>query len=267
MTVHNLFGRISEILKLFLLLFCFLSTNTWAAKKPYIVVLDPGHGGKDKGATIYFGKGKNMQELNEKNIVLQLAKNVGRILEDPEYWAPLNRKITVLYTRDRDKDMALEDRARLARNKKAALFVSIHVNADKTGTAHGFETYFLNNAGKATNRQHLVLNLRQKKGNPLDLLLRSVSTDSNMERSRLAAINIQQSVTKIFKKNNMKVRNRGVRQEIFQVLTDTQTPSVLLEALFLSNKKDQALLLDKAQQAKLSKGIAQGILRFLSSIE
>ena len=106
-------------------------SNALAARsgpKPYVVVLDPGHGGTDTGAIGKQGK----KRVAEKDIALAIAIRTRRILEDPAYSKALGRPIKVLLTRAKDEYISLEDRSEKARNLKADLFVSIHANAESS---------------------------------------------------------------------------------------------------------------------------------------
>ena len=94
------------------------------------VVIDAGHGGKDPGAT---GPGG----LREKDVVLDIAKRLGKILRD-------DKGLEVIYTRDKDLFVPLNERTEIANSKGADLFISIHVNASRRRNARGIETYFLN---------------------------------------------------------------------------------------------------------------------------
>ena len=154
-SIIDLFGSLFINLKLFFIALLLLSNSCEIgalaastpknASAPYIVVLDPGHGGSDVGA--------QNKALLEKDIALAIATRVGRVLKDRKYWAPLGRKVKVIFTREKDVDVSLEARAAVAHENHADLFVSIHCNSEATGTVRGVETYFLNNTDDSSNQK------------------------------------------------------------------------------------------------------------------
>jgi N-acetylmuramoyl-L-alanine amidase len=231
---------------------------------PYIVVLDPGHGGDDHGATVKVGK----KWVREKDIALGLAIRTQRILQDSEYWKPLGRKIKVILTRDRDRYLSLEQRAEIAKNAKADLFLSIHANSDPSKKARGVETYFLNNTdSSSSSKLEEIENKRSKKyarKSDASLLLRSIAADAVLDDSKQAAELVQSSVVDHLRGHDLAVADRGVRQGLFYVLLDAQVPAVLLEAAFLNNPKDREIVDNGEGRQKVAEGIAKGVLRFLA---
>ena len=114
---------------------------------PLVIVIDPGHGGRDRGAT---GVGK----VREKTINLTLAQRLGRALE-----RQLGAK--VVFTRTRDRYVSLRDRVRFANRAKADLFISIHANAHRRSSAHGVETYFVRGARRMGSKSWRLARLVQ----------------------------------------------------------------------------------------------------------
>lgn len=134
--------------------------------------------------------------------------------------------IDVLLTRNSDDYVSIEDRVKLANDEVADVLLSLHINAEAGGdTATGLETYY-------------------KKG--------ATDTSPTYAKTVHKAVN-----------SYVSVRDRGVRENIFQVLTDTKAPSVLVECGFLTNAEEEKKLLDEAYQIQLAEGIAQGVLSFL----
>ncbi len=242
-----------------------LPVSVSAAAKPYIVVLDPGHGGHDKGAIGYSGK----KPVYEKDFALGIAIRTARYLRNPKYTSALGRPIRVLFTRKKDKDVSLEARSDLARNSHADLFVSIHTNSETTKTVSGFETYFLNNTDSESSRKlEEIENKTSKKHageKPEDLVIKSVAVDAMVGASREAATVIHKSIMEYFKLLAYPRADRGVKQALLYVLLDSETPAVLLEALFISHPKDLAFLKQGENRDKIAEGLAEGILRFLAS--
>lgn len=263
----KLFGKNLRNLKLFFL----VVTSTFipnkytglalaAAPTPYIVVLDPGHGGADKGASI--------KDNYEKDLALGIAIRIGRVLNDPKYWSPLGRRIKVVFTRTKDYDVSLETRSRIAHENKADLFVSIHLNSEPTGTVSGIESYFLNNTDDTSNAKLAEIENKNSRKyasvKPEALVLRSIAADAVVESSHEAAELIHNSILQYLEKQGSPVHNRGVKQALLYVLLDAQTPAVLLEPGFLSHKRDLSFLSQGENRQKLAEGIARGILRYLA---
>lgn len=234
------------------------------AQKPYIVVLDPGHGGADHGATGRLGR----KHIAEKDISLAIAVRTAKILNDPVYAKPLGRKIKVILTRRKDKTVPLDTRSDLARKEKADLFVSIHANSETTHKARGLETYFLNNTtDEASLKLQQIENKTSRRARPKsdDLLLRSVAADAMVETSHSAAEILQTSISDQLRSEDIAFTDRGVKQAMLYVLLDSQVPAALVECFYVSNPKDLAFVAQPDNRAKIAEGLAKGILRFLAT--
>lgn len=273
-SIIDLFGSLFRNLKLFFAVLGIqlipLEIHALAAP-PYIVVLDPGHGGSDTGAQGIVSKpdkNKKSKPLFEKDISLAIATRVGRVLNDPQYWMPLGRKVNVIFTRKKDSEVSLEARAKLAHENKADLFVSIHCNSETTSTVRGVESYFLNNTDDASSKKlaEIENKFTKKYANvkPEDLILRSVAVDAMVEASKQAANLVHLSLLQHLERSDAPLKSRGVKQALLYVLLDSQTPAVLLEPAFLSNKQDALFLSQAENRQKIAEGIAIGILRFLA---
>lgn len=236
-----------------------------AAQKPYVVVLDPGHGGADLGATGKLGK----KRIAEKDISLAIAVRAAKILADPAYWKPLGRRVNVILTRSKDKTVSLEERSDRARKSHADLFVSVHANSETTHKARGLETYFLNNTSdEASLKLQQIENktskrTREKKSD--DLLLRSVAADAWVADSRGAAETLQTSIADQLRSENETFTDRGVKQAMLYVLLDSQVPAALVECFYVSNPNDLAFVSQPENRAKIAEGLAKGVLRFLAT--
>lgn len=257
--VTPLFGILAILLNPF---FLTSENKALADSTPYIVVIDPGHGGEDKGAVGKLGK----KTVYEKDIALGIAIRTSRVLSNPKYWRPLGRRVKTVLTRDRDREISLEERSELARSLKAHLFVSIHSNSDTTGHADGVETYFLNNTDDESSKKLEEIENRTAKERPPEaLVLRSVAADAWVDASRVAARTLHQSVIEHLRVRDGRVHDRGVKQAMLYVLLDSQVPAVLFEAFFMSHKKDLAYLSEGANRQKIAEGLAKGILRYLAT--
>jgi N-acetylmuramoyl-L-alanine amidase len=262
------FGILTAVLSSFFLLLenraLAAPTPPSPAEKPYVVVLDPGHGGADHGASVRVGK----KRITEKEIALGIAIRTSRVLENPDYWKPLGRPVKVILTRRHDKDVSLEQRSETARKAGADLFVSIHANADPRRRAHGLETYFLNNTDlKSATKLEQIENKSSRKyanADPASLLIRSVAADAVVESSRQAAQTLHQSLLDHLRSKEVPVHDRGVRQGMFYVLLDAQVPAVLVEAFFLTHPRDREFVRRPENRQKVAEGLAKGVLRHLA---
>ena len=134
--------------------------------------------------------------------------------------------VQVVITRSEDKFVSLEDRTKMANSQEVDALVSIHMNAETVGnTAYGIETYY-----------------------------RSGATD----KSQVLAKVVQETIG-----SYIKIRDRGVKEDIFQLLRDTKMPAILVECGFITNEKEEQKLLDEQYQNQLAEGISQGVLVFL----
>lgn len=262
-TVFPLFGYLLLTLNPF-----FTSWNNEALAappRPYIVVLDPGHGGHDHGASAQNGK----QRVTEKELSLGIAIRTARALRSEDLAAALDRPVKVILTREKDIYVSLEQRAEIARKAGADLFVSIHSNSDPSKKGEGLETYFLNNTDHASESKLEQIENRTTErykgpGKQASLLLRSVSADAVVDSSREAAETLHGSLSAYLKSNQVSFQDRGVRQGLLYVLLDSQVPAVLLEAFFMSHPADLKLLTQGESRQKIADGLARGILRYLA---
>jgi len=196
------------------------------------ITLDPGHGGRDQGAC--------GSSLREKIATLLLARRVGAILRSCGYRVNL--------TRERDYFVPLGERCRIQRATKSDLFVSIHVNAAADRSLHGIETYALTPAGAASSSG----------GKPSRTTFSGNRTDAN---NVLLAYSIQCALLR-----RTRAFDRGVKRARFAVLRDLTAPGVLVEVGFLSNRREERLLLDPAYREKIARGIAEGIIVYHRSV-
>jgi N-acetylmuramoyl-L-alanine amidase len=235
------------------------------APKPYVVVLDPGHGGNDHGASAVLGK----KRITEKEIALGIAIRTARALRGEEYAGILDRPVQVLLTREKDIYVGLEQRAEIARKAGADLFVSIHSNSDPSKKGEGLEIYFLNNTDQTSDSKLEQIENRLTErykgpGKQASLLLRSVAADAVVDSSREAAGTLQASLGDHLRGKGISFQDRGVRQGLLYVLLDSQVPAVLLEAFFMSHPGDLKLLNEPDSRQMIADGLARGILRYLA---
>ena len=223
--------------------------------KNKVIVIDAGHGGKDGGAIGYDGK------LLEKDIVLSIALKTGDELRKMGY--------QVFYTRTKDRYINLRDRTKLANDKRANLFISIHANAafnkSKAKTMQGVETFFLSTARSERSKEVAALE------NKADLeeanfflkqnFLSALSREKIIASNRLA-IDIQKNILNSVRKK-YKVVDGAVREAPFWVLVGAQDmPAVLIEVGYISHNDEGKRLSNKLYQELLAKGIALGVQNY-----
>jgi N-acetylmuramoyl-L-alanine amidase len=220
-----------------------------AALRPVrTVVIDPGHGGRDPGAIGVGG-------LREKDVTLALARHLGRDLDA--------RGFRVVFTRDDDRAISLEERTAIAESVSGDVFVSVHANAARRRSVRGVETYYLNE-----NHERHSLNLAARENgiprqrvDALQHTLARLQMEEIMPYSQRLARMVQERMV-----NGLPHRKRpedlGVKKGPFYVLFLSNMPAILIETGFLTNRDDAARLRDKAYLQLLSGQIAEGLVRY-----
>lgn len=219
------------------------------------IVLDPGHGGKDKGAS-------SPNHIHEKDITLALAKELQKILQD-------ETGCEVILTRTRDRYLSLEERTAIANAQKADLFISIHINAHEDRSLGGIETYFLNLSNdKESARVAAIENATStKKISDLETILHDLMLNTKIKESSRLAGEVQSKVVGRLRTQYEGLRDLGTKQAPFYVLVGAEMPSVLIEAAFITNPKEEQLLKDKQFQENLAKAIASGIESYVKHVK
>ena len=218
------------------------------------IVLDPGHGGRDPGAI-------GPKGLREKDVVLSLAKRIKQRLEARGY--------EVLMTRNSDVYVKLEDRALFANSRKADLFVSIHTNASKNRKVRGVETYFIGVARDRQSSETAMLENAVSDENALsdlEQILHSLMNQENMWQSSMLAETVQESMHGELNGKYGTIKNLGVKQAPFYVLSKTDMPAVLVETSFISNSSEEKLLQRSDYRDSLSDSIIRGIINYTKKI-
>jgi N-acetylmuramoyl-L-alanine amidase len=212
------------------------------------VVIDPGHGGRDPGAIGVGG-------LREKDVTLALSRELGRELE--------SRGFRVVFTREDDRTIGLEERTAIAGSVSGDVFVSVHANAARRRSVHGIETYYLNE-----NHERHSLNLAARENgiprqqvNALQHTLARLQMEEIMPHSQRLARLVQERMV-----NGLPRRERptdlGVKKGPFYVLFLSNMPAILIEAGFLTNRDDAARLRDPNYVQLLARQIAVGLDRY-----
>lgn len=238
-----------------------------APKKPFRVVIDAGHGGVDEGTVYDNGR----LRVAEKDVTLLLAKETARQLR--------RKGIDVLLTREKDQEMPLHARTALANRYQADVFLSIHMNSTSTpmvSEAEGVETYILNNTSDAASRRLAYFENQGVSTTLIDapaeqpdvaLILKDLQLGANLSESKRLACAVQGNLVEATTKKSRELhhRDRGVKQALFYVLLGADMPSILVEAGFLTNPKDRAIVLSTAGQRAMSTAIAQAVEQFRST--
>jgi N-acetylmuramoyl-L-alanine amidase len=217
-----------------------------------LIVIDPGHGGRDPGAVGRSG-------LKEKDVALGIAVQVKNILQG-------QKKARVVLTRDRDQFLPLERRAWIANSKDADLFVSIHANAHPSRSVSGVETYYLDNTtDRAAMRVAALENATpEKKGDDLSRILIDLRLNVNAVESNDLAQTMQKAIVqKVRQKGYKGTRDLGAKGSLFYVLIGAHMPSVLVEVAFLTNPSEEKRLATRDYRKALAEGVARGITDYL----
>jgi N-acetylmuramoyl-L-alanine amidase len=210
---------------------------------PPTVVLDPGHGGSNLGATGVGG-------LHEKQLALAVTRAVADRLRA--------RGITVLLTRTTDQTLTLRQRVEIADRVPADLFVSIHANASPTRTQHGYETYVLTARGIDVDGRALRADTTTPRpGIDPDIAL--VLDDVERGASQWEAANLAARMQRALRDRRGPDGDRGVRQDAQHVLLGATMPAVLVEVGFLDHPLEGRQLADPATQSQLADAIAEAV--------
>jgi N-acetylmuramoyl-L-alanine amidase len=247
----------------FVMLFGFQQQKQPAASKQpgtiKTIVIDAGHGGKDPGC--------HGSSNHEKNVCLAMALELGRKIKEgyPE--------IKVVFTRDKDVFVELDDRAKIANKANADLFICIHANS-ASATAYGTETYVLglhktDAQAKIADRENSTIYLEADKGekykdfdlSPDAIIARQLQLSVFLDQSILFADKLQNEFKSIGR------FDRGVKQAGFLVLYKTTMPSVLIETGFLTNRDEEKFLADTSGQKKMAGAMFIAFEKYKAELE
>jgi N-acetylmuramoyl-L-alanine amidase len=218
------------------------------------IVIDAGHGGHDTGTI-----GPN--GLLEKDVVLDVAKRLGRLLE-----ARLGAE--VIYTRQDDTFIPLETRTAIANRERADLFISIHANSSHDSDARGVETYYLNftsspEALEVAARENAV---SEKSIHELQDLVKKIALKEKIDESREFAGDVQESLYGGLALSNAGVRDRGIKKAPFIVLIGANMPSILAEISFVSNPTDERKMETSEHRQRIAESLYRGVSKYVSGL-
>jgi N-acetylmuramoyl-L-alanine amidase len=217
------------------------------------IVIDPGHGGKDPGASA-FG-------LKEKTIVLEIAKKLAPILAE-------QTGAEVILTRDDDVFIPLEERTAIANTNEADLFISLHINAHPSPKVHGLETYYLNLSTNAEAMRVAAFENATSTHQMSDLqdILSDIMKNSKInESSRLAGFVHNSLCNGIEGVQKAKFKNLGVKQAPFYVLIGAEMPAILIEIAFITNPMDSENLSTDSFLELIAGDIVGGVQSYIHS--
>lgn len=222
------------------------------------VVIDPGHGGYDPGSIGYKG-------VKEKDIVLSIAKKVGGYINK---YLP---DVEVVYTREDDRFIELEERGRIANRAQGDLFVSIHCNSNHSRQPYGADVFFLGLESSQTaldvmKRENMVIRQgdsnEQKELSPEDLLIYELQNSGYIATSERLAGMIEYQLDERAQR-----RSRGVKQARFVVLYHASMPAVLIETGFISNPSEARYLTTEYGQSIIASAIFRAIRNYKKDYE
>lgn len=222
------------------------------------VVLDPGHGGHDHGAPGY-------GNIKEKDIVLSITKKVGGYINE---YLP---DVKVVYTRDDDTFIELEERGSIANRHSGDLFVSIHANSSTSRQPYGAEVYFLGlerskSALEVMKRENKVVRANradeQKELSQEELLIYELANSGYISSSERIAGMLEHQFA-----DRAQRRSRGVKQARFVVLYHASMPAVLIETGFISNRNESKYLSSEYGQSIIASAIFRAIRDYKNQFE
>lgn len=214
------------------------------------IVLDAGHGGWDLGTV-------GRQGLLEKDLVLDVTQRLGRLLQ-----ARLGSE--VMFTRSGDTYLPLDQRADFANQTQADLFVSIHANYSSSAASRGVETYYTNLFSAPGAREV------EKHDDGTFARLTPVSLSAGglhekIEESRRLAASVQRSLYATLAASSPDIRNRGIKDSAFAVLTGTTMPAILTEISFVSSPADERNLQSATYRQQIAEALYKGIAGYQQS--
>jgi N-acetylmuramoyl-L-alanine amidase len=214
------------------------------------IVLDAGHGGWDLGTV-------GRQGLLEKDLVLDVTQRLGRLLQ-----ARLGSE--VMFTRSGDSYLPLDQRADFANQTQADLFISVHANYSSSAASRGVETYYTNLFSAPGAREV------EKHDDGTFAKLTPVSLSAGglhekIEESRRLAASVQRSLYATLAASSPDIRNRGIKDSAFAVLTGTTMPAILTEISFVSSPADERNLQSATYRQQIAEALYKGIAGYQQS--
>jgi len=214
------------------------------------IVVDAGHGGWDLGTV-------GRRGLLEKDLVLEIAQRLGKLLES-------RLGADVILTRNDDNYIPLDERAGMANQAQADLFVSVHANYSDLPSARGVETYYTN-FFSAPSPKDLETRVEDRSKSAINPVLTPTELHEKIEQSRRLAASVQRSLYGTLSAENPGLRDRGVKEASYVVLTETAMPGILAEVSFVSSPTDEQKLRSDGYREQIAEALYKGIARYAAS--
>ena len=238
-----------------------LPANAQKDGKTFKVVIDAGHGGKDPGCLGSYSR--------EKDVALDVALKTGKLISDN---CP---NVKVIYTRNTDVFVELYNRAKIANNNHADLFISFHCNANDNHSAHGVETYVM---GLDKSEKNLAVAKKENAAmlmeegykdhyagfnpdSPESAVMFSLYSSAYLNNSILLADKVQKNLV-----GTTHLLDRGVKQAPYWVLWSVSMPSILIEMGFLSNPTEEKFLTDEQHKKDIADAIYRGFASYYTQV-
>jgi N-acetylmuramoyl-L-alanine amidase len=216
------------------------------------IAVDAGHGGWDLGTV-------GRRGLLEKDLVLEVAQRLGKLLES-------RLGAEIIYTRQDDTYIPLDERAGIANQAQADLFVSVHANYSDLPSARGVETYFTSSFSSPNAKEKDEDTRASANGkNAVAVTLSPAELHEKIEQSRRLAASVQHSLYGTLAAKNPGLRDRGVKEAGFVVLTETAMPGILAEVSFVSSPTDEQKLRSDGYREQIAEALYKGIARYAAS--
>ncbi len=229
------------------------------AKKNKLIIIDPGHGGRDGGAV-------GFKKYLEKDIVLQISNRLAKLLRAEGY--------RVKMTRDTDKTRSLKWRTKFTRKMKPDLFLSIHANAvpkKNAHKAHGIEIYYLDpkKGSKRSSRLERKENAAdyQAMDRSISELFSATQSRAKVIESNFLAIDLGQNVVSRLRDKSYKVNDAKVAGGNFWVLVGATSAAALVEVGFVTHAQEVKMLVNKQYQQAFAEGLADGVDQYFMNKE
>ncbi len=213
------------------------------------IVVDAGHGGWDLGTV-------GRRGLLEKDLVLEISKRLGMLLES-------RLGMDVIYTRPDDNYITLDERAAIANQSQADLFVSVHANYSDLPSARGVETYYTNFFSAPGSKDVDTHSSGAK--NAVTPTLSPADLHERIEQSRRLATSVQRSLYGTLSAENPGLRDRGIKEAGFVVLTESAMPGILAEVSFVSSPTDEQKLRSDGYREQIAEALYRGIARYAAA--
>lgn len=229
------------------------------------IVVDAGHGGWDLGTV-------GRRGLLEKNLVLEIAERLGKLLEN-------RLGSEVILTRNDDNYIPLDQRAEIANQAQADLFVSVHANYSDLPSARGVETYYTTSFSSPSSKEPgsnpaTLKDASQVSGQVAGQIasqgktaptLSSADLHERIEQSRRLAASVQRSLYGTLVVENPGLRDRGIKEAGFVVLTESAMPGILAEVSFVSSPTDEQKLRSDEYREQIAEALYRGIARYAAT--